>query len=109
MSRQFRALVDSRGHLGYNDAESEEFLVRPLADPDATIRARMENGQGIALADGFRVEVHEASATVARLAMPPRLRSPSWMYAPSLAIVSSTAAIPAPDQTYRLSRHQDRA
>ena len=49
-------------------AEDEDFRARLVADP----RAAVEHETGLRFPDGFRIHVHEESATDAHMVLPPR-------------------------------------
>ncbi len=57
-----------RAHIAMKATEDDGFRARLIADPRATI----EQETGLRFPDGYRIHVHEESATDAHMALPPR-------------------------------------
>ena len=60
--------AEVRAHIAMKAAEDDEFRARLVADPGAVLEAET----GIRLPDGYRLHVHEESATDAHLVLPPK-------------------------------------
>ena len=56
-----------RAHVAMKAAEDDDFRERLIADP----RAAVEAETGLRLPDGYRIHVHEESATDAHMVLPP--------------------------------------
>ena len=57
-----------RAHIAMKATEDDDFRTRLVADPRATV----EKEAGLRFPDGYRIHVHEESATDAHLVLPPR-------------------------------------
>ncbi len=56
-----------RAHVAMKAAEDDDFRERLIGDP----RAAVEAETGLRLPDGYRIHVHEESATDAHMVLPP--------------------------------------
>lgn len=56
-----------KAHIWMKAAEDDDFRARLIVDP----RAAVEEETGIRFPDGYRLHVHEESATDAHLVLPP--------------------------------------
>ena len=56
-----------KAHIAMKAAEDDDFRARLVADP----RAVVEEETGLRFPDGYRVHVHEESATDGHLVLPP--------------------------------------
>ena len=63
-----RSEAEVRAHIAMKAAEDDEFRARLIADPRATV----EDEAGIRFPDGYRIHVHEESATDAHVVLPPK-------------------------------------
>ena len=63
-----RSEAEVRAHIAMKAAEDDDFRARLTADPRATIEAEA----GIRFPDGYRIHVHEESATDAHVVLPPK-------------------------------------
>ena len=63
-----RSEAEVRAHIAMKAAEDDAFRARLIADPRATV----EEEVGIRLPDGYRLHVHEESATDAHLVLAPK-------------------------------------
>ena len=57
-----------RAHVAMKAAEDDDFRARLIADP----RAAVEEEVGLRFPDGYRIHVHEESATEAHMVLPPK-------------------------------------
>ena len=57
-----------RAHVAMRATEDDDFRTRLVADPRATI----EEETGLRFPDGYRIHVHEESATDAHMVLPPK-------------------------------------
>ncbi len=57
-----------RTHVAMKAAEDDDFRTRLIADPRATV----EEEVGLRFPDGYRIHVHEESATEAHVVLPPK-------------------------------------
>ncbi len=57
-----------RAHVAMKAAEDDDFRARLIADPRATV----EEEVGLRFPDGYRIHVHEESATEAHVVLPPK-------------------------------------
>ena len=57
-----------RAHIAMKAAEDEDFRARLIAAPRATV----EDEAGIRFPDGYRIHVHEETATDAHVVLPPK-------------------------------------
>ncbi len=57
-----------RAHVAMKATEDDDFRTRLVADP----RAAIEKETGLRFPDGYRIHVHEESATDAHMVLPPR-------------------------------------
>ena len=57
-----------KAHVAMKATEDDDFRGRLIADP----RTAVEEETGLRFPDGYRVHVHEESATDAHLVLPPR-------------------------------------
>ena len=60
--------AEVKAHIAMKAAEDDDFRARLVADP----RAALEEETGLRLPDGYRLHVHEESATDAHMVLPPR-------------------------------------
>ena len=60
--------AEVRAHVAMKAAEDDEFRARLVADPRGTLEAET----GMRIPDGYRLHVHEESATDAHLVLPPK-------------------------------------
>ena len=60
--------AEVRAHIAMKAAEDDAFRARLIADPRATV----EEEVGIRFPDGYRLHVHEESATDAHLVLAPK-------------------------------------
>ena len=63
-----RSEAEVRAHVAMKAAEDDEFRARLVADPRGTLEAET----GMRIPDGYRLHVHEESATDAHLVLPPK-------------------------------------
>ena len=63
-----RSEAEVRAHISMKAAEDDDFRARLIADPRATVEAEA----GIRFPDGYRIHVHEESATDAHVVLPPK-------------------------------------
>ena len=63
-----RSEAEVRAHIAMKAAEEDDFRARLIADPRATVEAEA----GIRFPDGYRIHVHEESATDAHVVLPPK-------------------------------------
>ena len=57
-----------KAHIAMKATEDDDFRTRLVAEPRATI----EKETGLRFPDGYRIHVHEESATDAHMVLPPR-------------------------------------
>ena len=57
-----------RAHVAMKAAEDDDFRARLIADPRATV----EEETGLRFPNGYRIHVHEESATDAHMVLPPK-------------------------------------
>ena len=62
-----RSEAEVRAHISMKAAEDDDFRARLIADPRATVEAEA----GIRFPDGYRIHVHEETATDAHVVLPP--------------------------------------
>ena len=65
---QLQSEAQVRAHIAMKAAEDNDFRARLIADP----RAAVEDETGLRFPDGYRLHVHEESATDAHLVLPPK-------------------------------------
>ncbi len=58
--------AEVKAHIAMKAAEDDDFRARLVADPRATLEAET----GLRLPDGYRLHVHEESATDAHVVLP---------------------------------------
>ena len=63
-----RSEAEVKAHIAMRAAEEDDFRARLIADPRATVEAEA----GIRFPDGYRIHVHEESATDAHVVLPPK-------------------------------------
>ena len=63
-----RSEAEVRAHVTLKAAEDDDFRARLIAAPRATV----EEEAGIRFPDGYRLHVHEETATDAHVVLPPR-------------------------------------
>ncbi len=57
-----------KAHVAMKATEDDDFRARLIAEPRATVEAET----GLRFPDGYRIHVHEESATDAHMVLPPR-------------------------------------
>ena len=57
-----------RAHVAMKAAEDDDFRARLIADPRPTV----EEETGLRFPNGYRIHVHEESATEAHMVLPPK-------------------------------------
>ena len=67
MAQEFQTVEEFHDYVRNKAVENEEFRARLLADPKAV----MEEELDLSIPDDFRIEVHEESANIAHLVLPP--------------------------------------
>ena len=78
-----RSEAEVRAHISMKAAEDDDFRARLIADPRATVEAEA----GIRFPDGYRIHVHEETATDAHVVLPPKSWSSAgsnWTASPTL-------------------------
>ncbi len=60
--------AEVKAHITMKAAEDDDFRARLIAEPRATLEAVT----GLRLPDGYRLHVHEESATDAHMVLPPK-------------------------------------
>jgi hypothetical protein len=60
--------AEVKAHIAMKAAEDDDFRARLVADPRATLEAET----GLRFPDGYRLHVHEESATDAHMVLPPK-------------------------------------
>jgi hypothetical protein len=60
--------AEVKAHIVMKAAEDDDFRARLVADP----RAALEAETGLRFPDGYRLHVHEESATDAHMVLPPK-------------------------------------
>lgn len=55
-------------HIAMKAAEDDDFRAKLIADPQATVEAEI----GLRFPDGYRIHVHEESATDGHMVLPPK-------------------------------------
>ena len=60
--------AEVRAHIAMKAAEDDDFRTRLIADPRATVEEEI----AMRFPDGYRLHVHEESATDAHLVLPPK-------------------------------------
>ena len=59
--------AEVKAHIAMKAADDDDFRVRLLADPRATVEAET----GLRLPDDYQIHIHEESASSAHLVLPP--------------------------------------
>ena len=57
-----------KAHIAMKAAEDDDFRTRLVADPRATVEAEI----GLRFPEGYRIHVHEESATDGHMVLPPK-------------------------------------
>ena len=65
---QLQSEAQVRAQIAMKAAEDDDFRARLIADP----RAAVEDQTGLRFPDGYRLHVHEESATDAHMVLPPK-------------------------------------
>ena len=63
-----RSEAQVKAHIAMKAAEDDDFRARLIAAPQATVEAEI----GLRFPDGYRIHVHEESATDGHMVLPPK-------------------------------------
>lgn len=65
--QQFQTAEEFHAYVRDKAVEDQEFRARLLADPKSVMEGELD----LSIPDGYKIEVHEDSATTAHLVLPP--------------------------------------